>query len=93
MESDSDRLAILEALGELVTVNDCEISAIFESAYIGAGVGGEFVESASPALICRTADVVSVSQKDTAIAGNKNYTVESVQPDGDGMTTLILRAA
>jgi len=44
-----------------------------------------------PVFDCATADVVSVEIGDTAVIGGVTYTIVYPQPDGTGMTRLVLR--
>lgn len=68
---------------------------LFRSAYSGALNG--MLESASPQAQALSADVASVVQGDTFFVGDAlagtNYVVRSVQPDGIGITTLVLDLA
>lgn len=66
-------------------------TAIFERQY--AGIGDVAVESTSPALTCRTSDVESLSRGDTVTVEGSEFTIRSIQPDGMGVTILILEAA
>lgn len=68
------------------------ITGILDNEYLvsGSDLG---VESTSPAFTCKTSDVSCVSHGDTLNIGTDEYTVRGVQPDGTGMTVLILEAA
>ena len=60
------------------------------------GAGGLPFTSDSPAFRCRASDVATVaaatpSAVSTLVAGSETYEVHDVEPDGDGMTVLILR--
>ncbi len=93
VESDSDRLAILEAVGaEDVLVDSKRIRAVFETEFVEAVLAEEGVESSSPELTCRACDVPNVAHGSTVVARSVNYTVRGIQPDALGMVTLILRA-
>lgn len=51
----------------------------------------DFVESRKPVFICKSADVQFVSRGSTATTSNAAvYKVRGIQPDGTGMTKLIL---
>jgi len=43
-----------------------------------------------PKLLVRTADVSTAVEDDTIVTGGVTYKIKVVQPDGTGMTTLIL---
>lgn len=68
------------------------IKVIFDNEYqaiemLGAGVG---VESTSPAAICKTTNISSAKHGDTLAVGGKTYYISGVQPDGTGITRLLL---
>jgi len=48
------------------------------------------VESTEPTLLARTADVSSLAHGDTLTISAVNYTVRGIQPDGTGMTQIML---
>jgi Phage Head-Tail Attachment len=50
-------------------------------------------EGNAPSFMCATADVATVAQGDAVTIGAKSFIVRGVQPDGTGMTTLILEQA
>ena len=50
------------------------------------------VESSAPFALARTSDVPNIAQGDTPLISGTTYTVVEVQPDGEGMTDLRLRA-
>lgn len=66
-------------------------SGLFDRAY--AGVGDIPVESYSPAVTCRSADVAELEHGDSVTVDGSDYTIRSIQPDGTGITVLILEAA
>jgi len=80
---------MLQALGEQVTYGAASIYAVFEHAYVE--VGG--VESLHPTLLVRDSDVSGVAHGTSITVGGTAYTVRGIEPDGTGMTTLILEAA
>jgi hypothetical protein len=71
--------------------NRATFKAIFDRQY--AGVGEIPVESYSPALTCISTDVAEIGHGDELSVENTDYTVRSVQPDGVGVTVLILEVA
>jgi hypothetical protein len=67
------------------------IPVIFESPGANAPLaGGMEYETASPKVLCRTADVLNVAHGDTVTVDAKVYKVIGVSPDGTGITTLTL---
>jgi len=89
IETDADRLAFLSILGQTVTVNGNPISAIFDAEYISP----LNVASTNPVLTCRSIDVASVVRGNASVVGAVNYTVRGIEPDGTGITLLILERA
>lgn len=67
-----------------------EVAAIFEDPFTAAGAAGAEVESSAPVAHVRTADVSGIAQGDTFKIGTVTYTIIGVQPDGTGVTRLIL---
>ncbi len=93
-------MAIVEDLSVLLntdhfataaTVGAATVNGIFDESFVE--ING--VESLSPTFYCASADVTANSMADgTAITiGGTGYTVRGVQPDGSGMTLLILELA
>ena len=94
IESAGDRLAFLDAdeFGIAATYNgSATVYGIFENDYFdGMTEGGVSVEASQPRFSCRTADVSSAAHGDTLLLGGTTYNVVGVQPDGTGMTMLLL---
>ena len=91
VESEADRLEFLDTdeFGSSVKVGGETISGIMLDPYVEA-LGAE---GAALRLVCRTSDVTtltSVVHGTTLVIGTTSYTVRSVQPDGEGMTSLVL---
>ena len=91
IESDSDRLAVLQALGELATFQNSPAApwtayAVFDNEYVDA----LDVEGASPILTVRTIDISAVVRGTTVAPNGETYNVVGIRPDGTGFTTLIL---
>jgi hypothetical protein len=68
------------------------IKVIFNNAHqtiemLGGGVG---VESTNPSALCKTSDVSATKHGDTLAISGKTYYIIGVQPDGAGITRLIL---
>jgi len=86
-ETDADRLAVIqECGGQLVTVATASVWGIFENAYAeDLGIAGT-----RPELTCRTTDVSTAAAGTAVVANELSYLVRGIQPDGTGMTVLIL---
>jgi|SRR3989304_1157905 len=48
------------------------------------------IESAAPAVTCKSSDVASVKHNDTFVINSVTYYVSGIQQDGTGITILIL---
>lgn len=89
MESDTDRLQLLLAVGgaQIVTPAGAFVG-VFDNAYADALE----VEGTRPALTCRASDVSRLSLKkgvrvDVEAA---SYRIRRIEPDGTGMSVLVL---
>lgn len=70
-----------------MTVNASSVNGILSNEYVIV----DFVESKKPVFICSSADVVGVLHGDNVVAADSTaYKVRGIQPDGTGITTLIL---
>lgn len=76
-------------VGTAATVKGTAVTGIFDDAWQDA-LG---VSSTAPALLLPTASVGSATYGDTVVIGAASYTIAGVQPDGTGMTRLILQEA
>lgn len=76
--------------GEAVSVNGTALTAIFDNAYTENF--GEFAGT-RPVLTCREADVAAVVRGMPAVVRTVAYTVVNLQPDGTGITRLMLERA
>lgn len=98
IESDADRLATIQGLGgQLVRTDRGNFCAILDSDFSSAGFSdGARVNSESPQLTCRTSDVKRLqldegAELDTLVDGvASRYSVREHQPDGTGMSVLVL---
>lgn len=92
LESDQDRLDVLQELGELVTIDGNEVWVIFDQQYLEA-LTDPGMSSAEPEVVGRTSDLKSVTQSTTIQRSNGDqYRVRENEPDGTGMTLLRLRS-
>jgi len=75
---------------QFATVSGQSVPVIFDNGY-QAGLSG-LVETTGPTARAKSADVGAVVQGSTMVIGGTTYTVTGVQPDGQGVTTLLLRS-
>lgn len=89
MESDADRLAMIKSLGgQLISHAQGSFWAIFDRDFL---LVTDAVESRQPALTARTIDVAELSKDTTLDVGGEIYRIKRPEPDGTGMTTIILK--
>lgn len=89
-ESDADRLAMLRGLGGVsVDGPRGQFVGLYENEFVQVDA---LVDSSSPRLTARTMDVASagVSIGSLLRVGPDVFAVRSVQPDGTGMTAILL---
>ena len=77
---------------EVTRPNKGAFTAIFDRQYAGVGEGAA-VESYSPALTCRSVDAETLAHGDELTVDGDDFVVRSLQPDGTGVTVVILEAA
>ena len=98
VESDIDRAVFLSVddfgiAAKFTPQNSFErdIIGIFDNDFVevdaGGGVGFALQQ---PRFLCRTSDVLTATQGDKLRVNSTNYTVQIVQDDGTGMTTLVM---
>lgn len=76
---------------EIVTYDGTQqIPAIFDAAFFEDVAGRLGVESSKPACLVRSADVPTAAHGKTIKRGAVTYHVVGVQPDGTGLTLLVL---
>jgi hypothetical protein len=97
VESAADRAIFLSAndFGQSATfthsTTTTTIYGIFDNEYVEVDLGGQVnFASVQPKFLVRTADVSTAVEDDTIVTGGVTYKIKVVQPDGTGMTTLIL---
>jgi hypothetical protein len=91
VETAADRTALLADYGTTVTKADATtFTGIFDNDFLAVDLDESEVESTEPTLLARTADVSSLAHGDTLTISAVSYTVRGIQPDGTGMTQIML---
>jgi len=67
-----------------------EIMGIFDNAFYSGDGDPAGANTRQTSLICRTADSVNAARNSMVEVGNDVYKVTSVEPDGTGITVLLL---
>lgn len=90
--------SILNRLGDeaVITLADAStinIKCVFENNYllVEDDYGEVGVSSAKPRIVCKSSEVSSVAVNDQISIELINYKVTEIQPDGNGITNLILQ--
>jgi len=76
-----------------VTLDGATVPAIFDAAFALGSVGAYGMASTQPSLTLASANVPSAPIGKTAVVGNANYLVAAHEPDGTGISRLLLEAA
>jgi len=91
VETAADRTAMLADYGSTVTKADAStFVAIFDNDFLAVDLDESEVESTEPTLLARTADVSGLAHGDSLTISAVSYTVRGIQPDGTGMTQIML---
>jgi hypothetical protein len=76
-----------------VTVGGVVVSAIFDNGYALGSVGPIGMASSQPMLTLATASVPANPVGTAVVVGAVNYTIGAHEPDGTGISQLMLEAA
>jgi len=76
------------AMGGTCTVNAVSTEGIFDKEY------GEIfnMDGNKPVLLIKTSDIGSAVRGSAVVVNAASYTIAGIEPDGQGMTRLILEA-
>ena len=82
-----------EAVITLADASIINIKCIFENNYllVEDDYGEVGVSSAKPRIVCKSNEVSSVANGDQVNIDGVTYKVTEIQPDGNGITNLILQ--
>lgn len=101
VETDTDRSTMIADFGSTVTFspgdtwpnrNDqtVEIKGIFDNEFFELVGEDTRIKSSQPMLICKTSDVSDAERNSVVEIGTDKYKVVGVEPDGTGITLLLL---
>lgn len=76
-----------------VTINGSgsSISVIINKEYFAIAGESVDVDGTQPIVTCRSSDVTGVDTDDTITIDSVTYNIVNIQPDGTGVTVLILQ--
>lgn len=83
--------AIFDALNDDVTINGVPVKGIFSAPWLQPRIGHLNTGIVEPQVVVRDADAVGVEKGDPVTANGSNYEIVNIEPDGSGVTALILR--
>lgn len=87
MSFTEDFAPLFADFGVAATVGGASVTGIFDDAYADAlGIAGS-----GPTLLLPSASAASASLGASCVVGAVSYTVSGIQPDGTGMTRLMLQ--
>jgi hypothetical protein len=66
------------------------VKGLFDNEFLQVDSGIGSYAMSEPMVMCATADVAAVSEGDALEIDGVSFTVKSIQPDGTGMTNLML---
>jgi hypothetical protein len=93
VETSLERQIYLNDFGVDVKLSNKTIKGIFDNPHNPLSVGGEVQFSVQEAyVLVETSDVTDVAYGTTLTIADDSYVVTDVQPDGTGMTNLMLEA-
>lgn len=90
VESDADRLNLLNDFGETVEYNGNYLKGIFENPHQEIGIGEMDFSMQEANVVMRSIDASYIAQDDTVTINKVEYLITDLQPDGTGFTTLML---
>ncbi|MCP4989340.1 MAG: hypothetical protein GY928_25775 [Colwellia sp.] len=73
-----------------ITYNSTTIQGVFDNEFSSAVEGEMGIESTVPQVMVKTSDVASVVHGEVMIIESVNYNIIGIQPDGTGMTLILL---
>ncbi len=88
--NDLDIFLNSDEFGVDVTYNTVTIQGIFDDEFSSAVQGEMGIESTVPQVLLKTADVPNVAHNETMTINSIVYKVIGIQPDGTGMTLILL---
>ncbi len=90
MESDLDEFLNNSEFAKDITYKSATITGIYDNAYAVSALDGDAVETLTPQALVKTSDVTGIVHGDTMTIDAVVYNVISSQPDGTGLTVVIL---
>ena len=80
-------------MASTVTLNGVSVAAVFDAAYALGTVGSYGMATTQPTLTLPSASVPANPVGKAVVANGKSYTVAAHEPDGTGISLLLLELA
>lgn len=88
IEADAE---IFAALADAATLDGVPVSGVFRAPWLQPQFGSAGTGLLEPHLVIRDGDLGSAGQGSSVEHDGRTYTVVSAEPDGTGLTALVLR--
>jgi len=82
---------IFAALADPAMLDGVAVNGMFRAPWLQPQMGGMGTGIVEPHLVIRDGDLGAAGQGSTVAHDGRTYTVVSVEPDGTGLTALVLR--
>lgn len=82
---------IFEALTDDVTINGLPVKGMFSAPWLQPQIGRLNTGIIEPQVVVRDSDVPGIEKGDPVVANGSTYEIVNIEPDGSGVTALILR--
>lgn len=69
---------------------DQTITAIFDNAFFNSEVGQTVLDTTQPHFEAKTSDLAGLDREMTVTTAGATYSVQQIQPDGTGMSIVML---
>jgi hypothetical protein len=73
-----------------ITYNSATIKGIFDNTFTQDDQGAVQVDTKNPQVLVKSSDVTGLAHGDTMTVNSIAYKVRSIQPDGTGVTNVLL---
>lgn len=83
--------AVFAHLSDAATINGVAVRGMFRATWLQPEMGNFRTGLMEPALVVRNASAAGVQLNAQVTFAEKHYDVVSIEPDGTGLTALILR--
>lgn len=86
-------IVIFDTLTDDVTINGTLVKGMFSAPWLQPKIGHLNTGIVEPQVVVRDSNAAGVSKGDPVVANGGSYEIVSIEPDGSGVTALILRLA